>query len=364
MKNFSRAACLAAVALPFTTVSADEIGPLPTHGGCEWHPNKPIGPVVFSENLPDTYVPRDLPVGAVFGVQPRTNIPSDSQYGCAWAPGSPTFTYVETSLRPMYNGQSEPFRGYSTQGKVFETGIPGVGMVMSKRQAFNGYYWVSADGNPLSPMRASRSSVFLAHEWYTSYKRMFPAFVKTGPIAPGVHRINDVVFFETVVQPSVGKVHEVRYSATIIQAQCDITANPVNATPVQLGQWPAASFTGEGHTTDAKDFNITLNNCIDDPEGGVAAAHLRLDGARGSAPVNAPLGVLSLGSEASATGVGIQILRADNSPMPLLTEVDFGQIPTGGNPMVIPLKARYYQTGPNVTRGNANGALSFTVSYK
>ncbi|WP_407309199.1 fimbrial protein [Pseudomonas sp. nanlin1] len=363
MKNFSRrAACLVGMLLPIAALSNDTV--YPPENSCGWHPVWGVGPSIFQQDLGTIYVPRDLPVGSIFGELPRVQPWAQPGYGCTWYKEAPTFTFDQKPTQPIYTGQSDNFGGFSTRGKVFQTPIPGVGLVLRMAEATPMHWWPAHDGNTLAPYRSTRSSPELLVVWQPRYLRVFPAFVKTGPIAPGPQSFNNTLFFETFVTPVVNKVNEARFSATIIQAQCDLTANPVNPAPVQLGQWPAADFTGEGYFTDATDFNITLNNCVDDPNNGVAAAHLRLDGAHGSTPVAPDIGVLSLASDASATGVGIQILRADSTPMPLLAEVDFGSIPTGSNNMVIPLKARYYQTGPTVTRGRANGALSFTVSYK
>lgn len=82
-------------------------------------------------------------------------------------------------------------------------------------------------------------------------------------------------------------------------------------------------------------------------------------------------GTLSLASNSTVSGVGIQILRSDG------TAVSYGpdSAETGnpnqwkvgefGNTMVtIPLKAHYIQTSTNVRAGKAEGAATFTMSYQ
>ncbi|MCW8026917.1 MULTISPECIES: fimbrial protein [Pseudomonas aeruginosa group] len=81
--------------------------------------------------------------------------------------------------------------------------------------------------------------------------------------------------------------------------------------------------------------------------------------------------VLSLSSGSTATGVGIQIRRDDN------TAIKFGPDSTAANnvnqwkvgengnvEVTIPLKAGYKKTGQKVTAGTANGTATFTFSYQ
>lgn len=62
-------------------------------------------------------------------------------------------------------------------------------------------------------------------------------------------------------------------------------------------------------------------------------------------------------------GVEIQLLRGDTSnPMPLQAEVRMKPVEIGITRL--DFYARYYQSSPIVKPGSAEGALSFTVSYK
>lgn len=147
------------------------------------------------------------------------------------------------------------------------------------------------------------------------------------------------------------------------QAHCTLLANPVSADPVQLGTYTLADFTGPGSYTDAKDFYVTLSDCRDDPAGGIASAYIRLEGAKGSVPLEPAQGVFSLDNKpGSATGIGIQLLRSNDSPMPL--QQDEAVTPLVVDKTVLHFKARFFQTAPTVTAGPANGALDFTMTYR
>jgi major type 1 subunit fimbrin (pilin) len=76
--------------------------------------------------------------------------------------------------------------------------------------------------------------------------------------------------------------------------------------------------------------------------------------------------VFAISLASSASGVGIQLLNAQDEPLSfntsyLLTEYD----PTVDNATyTVPLRAGLYQTEASVTPGGINGAVTFTLSYK
>ncbi|MNN68104.1 Type-1 fimbrial protein, A chain precursor [compost metagenome] len=146
------------------------------------------------------------------------------------------------------------------------------------------------------------------------------------------------------------------------QAQCTLRANAVSANPVQLGTHDIADFTGQGSTSDPVDFYITLNDCEDDPAGSVARAFMRLGGVDGSVPVDRDLGLFTLTTDSSARGIGIQVMRSDNTPLKLEEFVDM--VPLTPSITRLDLRARYYQTEASVTPGEAKGALNFTIEYR
>ncbi|MDF7788620.1 fimbrial protein [Pantoea stewartii] len=78
---------------------------------------------------------------------------------------------------------------------------------------------------------------------------------------------------------------------------------------------------------------------------------------------NAVLGVLNLNEgNSSASGVGIQLLY-QNAPLMLATPIYAGTTTSDGT-YSIPLQARYYQTGSNITPGAANASATFTMTYQ
>ncbi|KXK71649.1 fimbrial protein, partial [Pseudomonas monteilii] len=163
----------------------------------------------------------------------------------------------------------------------------------------------------------------------------------------------------------LGKVLEYRLRAEVNQAQCSLKADAVSADPVHLGDYKADDFKGVGTTTKPVPFHINLVDCKDAsaPLPGTANVYIELDGIDGSKPTVPAQGRFSLTSASDADGVEIQLLRGDTSnPMPLQAEVRMKPVEIGITRL--DFYARYYQSSPIVKPGSAEGALSFTVSYK
>lgn len=111
------------------------------------------------------------------------------------------------------------------------------------------------------------------------------------------------------------------------------------------GTWP-----GDGNT---RSFSIQLNCNAN------TRVVLQLDGN----VQNAVEGVLNVnGGNGSASGVGVQLLYK-NSPLMLSTPISTGTTSTEGV-YSIPLQARYYQTGNDITPGAANASATFTMTYQ
>jgi len=88
-------------------------------------------------------------------------------------------------------------------------------------------------------------------------------------------------------------------------------------------------------------------------------------------PGNRSSNLSLLPGSATASGVSVQILRGDGTPVsygPDSAETgnpNQWQVGEFGNVMVtIPFKARYIQTATSVRPGSANAAATFTMSYQ
>lgn len=332
------------------------------------------GPMVFLSNIGSVYVPRDAPTGAIIGrldVQAGVTDPPNEVNCWNRPPSTRILEFQAQATAPVFPSPLPPINGEDVTGKVLQTNIPGVGVRIKLRAPYDGLSgpnsFIPVDA-PIVPFRAERppsDRMIIPIRIVGAIHRY--TLIKTGPIAPGPHRLDGSELFSGHVT-TLGKIFGFGMTGTVIQAQCSVGVNPVSADPVRLGDWDTSDFTGPGFTTTAVPFSIALSNCETDASSGgnVATAHIRLDGINGSLPVGpAGSGVFSLTTDSIAEGMGIQVLKADGiTPVELNADVPLQPI-TPGN-VVLHFNARFYQTAAtrDVRPGLAKGALSFTLTYK
>lgn len=332
--------------------------------GCEWPTT--TGPLQYIHNLGALkWVARDAPVGSKIYSTTSTGVRGPGFALKCDNDASLLLTADMGTPLPIAPGTFPPVDGRDVTGKVLETSIPGVGLYLE----LGGF------------LNATASNAFLANDGGVgaipylgeNQRRMSPspllmtnlvikymALIKTGTIPAGVSSFSQEVVRGMV--SDVGDAVRLTLSGQVQQAQCTVKADAVSANPVQLGTHDIANFTGQGSTSNAVDFFITLSDCEDDPAGSVARAFMRLDGVDGSIPVDRDMGLFTLTTDSTATGIGIQVLRSDNTPIKLEDYVDMLGLTSGITRL--DLRARYYQTGATVVPGEAKGALNFTIEYR
>ncbi|QXH52979.1 type 1 fimbrial protein [Pseudomonas fakonensis] len=328
---------------------------------CTWDTTP--GPLRYNIDLGETWVARDAPVGSMIGTI-RT-LPATELQGRGIRcdnDGSATLSFQASASAPLHPNPLPPVNGWDVNGKVIETGIPGVGLYVRL-----GFPFTGGASNAFTPVddvgipyqgehsRDAGATPIEIRTLFASY-----TLIKTGTIPPGPQSFGKQIAHSQI--SNLGSALDIHVSGGVHQAQCTLKADAVSADPVQLGSHDLADFSGVGSTTQATDFHITLSDCEDNPAGSIARAFIRLEGARGSVPLLPGIGVFGLSSNSSASGIAIQLLRSDNSPMPLQQDEPV-------TPLVIGItrldfKARYYQMDPRITPGLAEGALDFTISYR
>lgn len=353
--NLSIAAILGMLSMTGAVQAADE---------CKWESTP--GPMLFNHNLgAAAWVARDAPVGskiASWGAQIMTG--TDGARLICDSDGLRTLTANVTTPLPLAPGTFPPVDGHNVDGKVLQTSIPGVGLYVEFGSFLNGTannHFKAVDGIGALPFLAEHNQRMTPNNLTSNIQRLkYIALIKTGTITPGPQSFSQEVARATI--SDVGDALRLTINGQVMQAQCTLKADAVSANPVQLGKHDIAVFTGEHTTTNPVDFFITLSDCEDDPAGSVARAFMRLDGVDGSVPIDRDLGLFSLTTDSSASGVGIQVLRSDNTPLKLEEFLDMAAVTPGT--MRFDLRARYYQTAPVVTAGEAKGALNFTIEYR
>lgn len=323
------------------------------------------GPMTFHLNVGAVYVPRDAAVGSVIGQldRPFSTVTSEGRYVyCNNIAGS-ILTFNARAVAPIFSGSLPPVEGEDVTGKIFETGIPGIGARIKLRHPFDG---VAGDSfvpltPPTVPFNAQLFNATPVPLRITVLEGNV-TLVKTGTIAPGPQTVDRTLFDSRFSM--IPKAFDFQLTGTVIQAQCDVST--VSDDPVKLGEWSTSAFTGPGYGTPKVDFNIVLGNCEVDPgDINVAWAHIRLDGVNGSTPIAGVEGGFTLTTDSTAKGIGIQILRSDGiTPVPLGRDIPLMPISPGNT--VLDLSARFYQTGDtrDIVAGDAKGSLSFTISFQ
>ncbi|MFJ4457443.1 fimbrial protein [Pseudomonas sp. NPDC089392] len=331
--------------------------------GCAWETT--TGPINFVTDYGTNWVPLDAPVGSKIASFPLRNLGGSGPVLLCDNDGSLVLTANITSPLPPAPGTFPPIDGKNVTGKVLQTNVPGVGLYLELGSFMNGTVsntFKATDGGigAVPYVGENRENMNPTSMRMQALQIKYAALIKTGTIPPGPMQVNQQVIRGVI--SDVGEAVILNLSAGIQQAQCTLKADAVSANPVQLGRHDIAEFIGEHTTTKPIDFFITLSDCEDDPAGSVARAFMRLDGVDGSVPIDRDLGLFSLTTDSSATGLGIQVLRSDNTPLKLEEFIDMAAITPGT--MRFDLRARYYQTAPAVTPGEAKGALNFTIEYR
>ncbi|WP_201164211.1 MULTISPECIES: fimbrial protein [unclassified Pseudomonas] len=330
---------------------------------CFWEDSK-SGHMEFNLRLGTYWIPRDAPVGTVIGtLNQASNLRNEMGINLVCDYQGIPLTVQLQATTPIVSDPVPPVGGEDLTGRILQTGVDGVGIHIRLQEPYmkgiSPNFWrpVTWDSIPYQG-RAEHSTAPTG-----IYARRLKAqitLIKTGPIAAGPQAFNGKQLFSGVFS-DVGNVLSYNLHGTVMQAQCTLTGNPVSADPVLLGDHDLSSFSGTGFTTAPTPFSITLNDCVTDSGSGVQA-YLNFDGVKGSTIIDKDRGLFSLTSSSTAQGIGIQLLHHDGSAVKLQQDVPVAPIATGQTRL--DFQARYYQTQAAVKAGSAEGALSFTVSYR
>lgn len=258
-----------------------------------------------------------------------------------------------------YMGSTAPV-GFTPDGGItYSSGISGIGM----RFFFPPSYLVISALKGYWPRRADLGGILWAN--IAQELEVEIELVKTGPIMAGGVVAGEIAAW--FVQGTAFKIVSFRIDGGIVVEPqvptCRVT-NP--AITVPLGNMPASTFTGVGAVSPSKPFNIVLQ-CSGGKTGTVTNVHTTLTDHTNPGNVS---DTLSLASDATATGIGIQVLNGstvikygpDSSATGNTNQWKAGE--AGNGTFTIPLTARYIQTAPKVTPGTADGLATFTMSYQ
>ena len=320
-------------------------------------------PVAQETHSTTAFVPRDAPVGSVI-TGGNVNYDSTTRHRCE---GRPVILEMlagpaEAPISAANNGST----GHRDIGNhLYKTNIPGIaiGATMTSGSL------CSTPGSGLIPEsdRYFPKSAFSC-SGSTYQTRVYYWLYKTGPIAPGSHQLNVNalrVLFDGALQSSL------TLNQTIVVSGCTMPSVGNNQVDVAMAPTHVKDFSTAGSVGASKPFAITLQTCT---AGRYTSnypwnyftgnfANVRLEPSKGSTVIDAAQGIVGLRPESTATGIGVQILKNDSSPVALNQEVPILHVQDGVTQ--VPLLARYIQIGDTpVEGGTANATVNFTVTFR
>jgi type 1 fimbria pilin len=342
--------------------------------GCTYTTENPYGAGPFNAvvplNITDLTIGRDVSNGTVLY---RQTIRGRDRYVVNCSSAIPTIEHRRTlpvTPRPLSSWNSNPYAG-----KVYETGVPGIGVAI----------WWAGNAYPYTNVFANSGLTWIVPSDFDI------SLIKIGAVSPGTISGANL---PTAQQDYVGNGIALRLARISFSGSIRIvsqTCRTPNVT-VPLGDYKVGDFRGSGTGTPYKDFFIELQNC---PAFYGASASLINTDSPGSptdwvessrrinpnvlsfslTPVNGVVASqrgtvqLSPGTPGapSATGIGVQLIRALGGFLQFDTLLVSGITPTNttGASYSIPMSARYVQTGAATpTPGPANASVMFTINYQ
>lgn len=288
----------------------------------------------------------------------------------------PTMSWTFSSTpRPLSSWSGSPYGG-----KVYETGVPGVGVAV--RNSSNA---IPFTNNPWGGTTTS------ANNWVAQNGFDFDlVLLKIGNITPGTINGTNLptvqVYFQTPFTTQLS-VTTVRFTGTLNITSSTCTTPDVN---VSMGSYDINNtFTAVGSTTAWTDASIRLTNCprfygtINDGQntyttpGGSSAGvgtptanRLGLVLNTNTYVIDNTKGIMGVvGGTSSASGIGIQLASgnvgdaATNFIVFSGTAINYSMSNSTATGYVLPMRARYIQTSSSVTPGKANGSVTFIINY-
>ncbi|WP_272666075.1 fimbrial protein [Providencia sp. PROV174] len=134
--------------------------------------------------------------------------------------------------------------------------------------------------------------------------------------------------------------------------KCSTKATSYN---VNLGTWYDTQFKAIGSTSNSVNIPITLS-CA-------AGTNLKVTVTSSAGYVDTNTGKIKLSGQGQATGVAIQLLDRNSTPIKLNSKFTLQNNVAGGD-YIFNWKARYIKTANNITAGTANSTASVNIRYE
>ncbi|BDH47660.1 type-1 fimbrial protein subunit A [Salmonella enterica subsp. enterica serovar Choleraesuis] len=154
----------------------------------------------------------------------------------------------------------------------------------------------------------------------------------------------------------------IHFTGRLVNAACSVSTESDGQT-VKLGEYRTASMKGIGTESATRPFTIVLNDCDSSISSMAKVAFSGQTIASGGID-NSLLNIASSENKATASGVGIQILDEDSTPL-ILDGATFSKghkLIDGTN--TLNFSARYVSVADEPEAGEANADATFTMQYQ
>lgn len=290
---------------------------------------------------------------------------------------------ISWSYSSVPNGISD-WTGSPFSGKVYETGVPGIGIAIYTYNRAVDKYTVPFTYQAWQEEKSTDSTSWIAQGGF----EFDVVLIKTGVITPGTisgAQLPTVVYNFQAQSISPLYLGSLSFSGAINVVSRTCTTPDV---VVEMGSYEIPKiFTKVGSYTDWKDASIILTDCprfygtlndgrntfnSDDGTSGkgtLTSNILNLTLTPNTSVIDSTTGILSVKTgTGAATGVGIQLAYgSETDTAPDLVDFSLSNNYTMPDDTLtnrtFPLIARYIQTESEVTAGRADATVTFTINY-
>ncbi len=301
----------------------------------------------------------------------KSYLPADTVYlGVA---GTAYYSYLAETAAITVDGQSHTV--YKASNRT------GLGYITRWRTTYRGQTsdWQSAEGYGVIIGTARPDTLFgpVAQDNEEIFMLSVEAqvhFVKTANTLVAGDAVDTFTLLTLgpyrTTNPAVGSTlhHDPWISVVLNSGIVAILLGGTCTTPdvsVKFPTVPLSAFSGIGSVAGVTPFNLRFNDC----PAGMNSIRYRFD-AVSTTVLDAVNGVIELDTEAStATGVGIQLLTENGTPLVFSSGTHFPYTLDSYNPASrgsysVPLQAGIYQTSGSVSAGSIKGSVTFTMDYQ
>ncbi|HCN43772.1 MULTISPECIES: fimbrial protein [Proteus] len=141
-------------------------------------------------------------------------------------------------------------------------------------------------------------------------------------------------------------------SIKVNSLKCTTKSNNYN---INLGTWYDTQFKNIGDVSQNVNIPITLS-CA-------AGTNIKATVTSSAGYIDANTGKLNLSGSNRATGIGIQIVNSNNTPIKLNTKLNLQNNVSSGD-YIFNWKARYIKTSNKITAGTANSVATVNILYE